>query len=101
MRLIDADLLQEQYMALHNGKRSISIDLAWTVYTWVPVARRNPFEGHKWYLVTCIYTEEDGSEIKAVGIAKYSPKEHRWLMFNPNFKVIAWTELPEPYKEED
>lgn len=60
---------------------------------WIPCKERLPEEG-EYYLVTRQYFGWNCTEYREIDIAKSDFNE--WGKAN----VIAWCELPEPYKEE-
>ena len=65
---------------------------------WIPVSERLPqYDGEK-YLVT-YYAEKIGRT--RIGISYcYANREGFWSNIPLGYKVVAWCELPEPYKGE-
>lgn len=71
--------------------------------SWIPVAERLPQES-KMFLVTLVDKENDYICIDVAWYAHpndYSIEFGEWREVPTSEKVIAWMQLPEPYKEEN
>ena len=108
MRLIDADALQAEYTNEHGGKRLLLIDVAPTIVPaqqWIPCSERLPEKIEKSYWV-CL---ESGGQCQCrwtnnmYGLGSNEWSKWGWhIMDKPQYAtVIAWRELPEPYKGEE
>lgn len=69
---------------------------------WIPVTKRLPeqAENNDYYLVTIQCEHVDGWDDYVTGIAEWTT--HGWdslSCYLGEIKVVAWSELPEPYKE--
>lgn len=100
MRLIDADALREkliEYIGLTNGfDRAFNEAPTIEIPQWIPCGERLP-EKEGDYLVT-LYHKYPRYEYKTVEI-----EEFRNGGFDENLyiKVIAWKQLPKPWKGAD
>ena len=94
------DVIDNHYLKLNKDICGI-IRSQQKVGEWMPASEGLPKEEHKWYLTT----HEDGSLIPH----KYT-KQHgfilNWEIFDLKKRerqgdVVAWLQLPEPYKGEE
>ena len=122
MRLIDADAFKEYITSacedmkhLFNDGGAVAklitesfckdIDEQPTIQPephWIPVTKRLPeqAENNDYYLVTIQCEHVDGWDDYVTGIAEWTT--HGWdslSCYLGEIKVVAWSELPEPYKE--
>lgn len=96
MKLIDADELKTAFPcgeSIRTESVRATID-ALKAQCWIPCSERLPEEG-EYYLVTRQYFGWNCTEYREIDIAKCDFNE--WNKAN----VIAWCELPEPYKGEN
>ena len=97
MRMIDADVLQREYMKYHNGKRIVLVDVAPTINQWILVSERLPEEPGA-YICSC----KDGNR-DMVSMIRYQPRQKSWNLTGQRayWRVIAWMPLPDPWKGEE
>lgn len=107
MRLIDADALQKEYKARHEGKRLLLIDVAPSIepeQQWTPCGERLPDADG-------VYIVDDRRFGKWIHTAGYRKNSNSWCelhgvyyddhygRYDDQDKIIAWMPLPEPYKQ--
>ena len=97
------EMLEQLYTELRKGKNYSAADKLLPIIEeaekWVSCSDRLPNEEGK-YLVTIEFGTDKRRMVKKATLKVFANGKKKWLRVGKKDNVIAWMELPEPYKGE-